>query len=166
MALDTCYFLECLKQIICKARNPFTIFSQQDIAKIPSYILEELCRVWKFVSDKLTLAQHASRIFQWKIHFLFFSCLLQSQFILKIEFIEWQNEFFFNFSSSNIQVLADQEISKVDYCLIIQGKCFLVFAPGSDMDISDICYTPTLTVPVTLDEDIVGQKEVQSNCHN
>ena len=122
--------------------------------------------MWKFVSDKLTLAQHASRIFQWKIHFLFFSCLLQSQFILKIELIEWQNEFFFNFSSSNIQVLADQEISKVDYCLIIQGKCFLVFAPGSDMDISDICYTPTLTVPVTLDEDIVGQKEVQSNCHN
>ena len=94
---------------------------------------------------------------------LFFSCLLQSRFKfksrLKIKFIEWQNEFFCNFSSSNIKVLADQEISKVDYCLIIQGKCFLVFTPGSNMDISDTCYTPTLTVSVTLDEDIVGQNE-------
>ena len=78
---------------------------------------------------------------------------------LKSNLLSGKMIFFCNFSSSNIKVLADQEISKVDYCLIIQGKCFLVFTPGSNMDISDICYTPTLTVSVTLDEDIVGQNE-------
>ena len=45
-----------------------------------------------------------------------------------------------------------------DY-LIIQVNHFLVFNQAVTKDISGISYTPTLTVPVTLDEDIVSFKK-------
>ena len=45
-----------------------------------------------------------------------------------------------------------------DY-LIIQVKRFLVFNQAVTKDISKISCIPTLTVPVTLDEDIVGRNK-------
>ena len=45
-----------------------------------------------------------------------------------------------------------------DY-LIIQVKRFLVFNQAVTKDISKISCIPTLTVPVTLDEDIVGHNK-------
>ena len=78
---------------------------------------------------------------------------------LESHFLSDKNEFFCNICSSNNQALADQEISKVGDYLIIQVKRFLVFNQAVTKDISKISCIPTLTVPVTLDEDIVGHNK-------
>ena len=70
-----------------------------------------------------------------------------------------KNEFFCNICSSNNQVPADHEISKVGDYLTIQMKRFLVFNQEVTKDITKISCTPTLAVPVTLDDDIVGHKK-------
>ena len=78
---------------------------------------------------------------------------------LESNFLSGVNEFFCNISFSNSQALTDPEISKVGDCLIIQVKRFLVFNHAVTKDITKISCTPTLTVPVTLDEDIVDHKK-------
>ena len=68
-------------------------------------------------------------------------------------------EFFYHICSSNNQALADQEFSKVGEYLIIQVKCFLVFNQALTKNISKISCKPPLTVPVTLNKDIVDHKK-------
>ena len=70
-----------------------------------------------------------------------------------------RNEFFCNICSSNNQALADQDISEVGDYLIIQVKRFLVFNQAVTKDVSKISCTPTVAVPVTLDEDIVDHNK-------
>ena len=67
---------------------------------------------------------------------------------------------FCNFCSSNNQALANQEIPKVGNYLITQVKDFLVFNQAVTKDVSKISCTPTLTVPFTLDEEIVDHKKL------
>ena len=74
--------------------------------------------------------------------------------------MNWKNDFICNFSSSNNEALADQEVSKVGDYLIIQVKHFLVFGQVVTKYISKTCCTPTPTVPVTLDADIVDHKKL------
>ena len=67
---------------------------------------------------------------------------------------------FCNICSSNNQALTDQKISKVGNYLIIQVKCFLVFNQALTKDISKLFCTPTLPVPVTLDDrKVVGHNK-------
>ena len=89
---------------------------------IPVNILE-------FISDRLSLAQHASSVLQLKTHLLFSSCLFQSQYrgpkFLESNFFSDENELFCKICSWNNQALADQEISKVGDYLMIQVNHFL-----------------------------------------
>ena len=78
---------------------------------------------------------------------------------LESDLLSGKNESFCNICFPNNQALADQEISKVSDYLIIQMKRFLVFNQAVTKDISKISCTPTLSVPVTLMEDIVGHKK-------
>ena len=72
-----------------------------------------------------------------------------------------ENECFCNICSSNKLALADHEISKVGDYLIIQVKRFLVFNQAVTKDITKISCILTLTVPVTLDENVVDQLTIQ-----
>ena len=67
---------------------------------------------------------------------------------------------FCNFCSSNNQALANQEIPKVGNYLITQVKDFLVFNQAVTKDLIKISCTPTLTVPFTLDEEIIDHKKL------
>ena len=79
---------------------------------------------------------------------------------LESNFLSDKNEFFSNICSSNNQALADQKISKVGNYLIIQVKCFLVFNEALTKDLSKPFSTPTLPVPVTLDDHkVVGHNK-------
>ena len=172
-ALDPSYFLKCLKQIISKAGSPaFDLFSQQDATEILSYILGELCRECIHASESVrihirqtisctacqqyTSTENSSSILQLPVSESIQKSLNS---YLESNFLSGENEFFCNTSSSNNQALADHEISKVGDYLIIQVKRFLVFNQAVTKDITKISCTLTLTVPVTLDEDVVGHKK-------
>ena len=68
---------------------------------------------------------------------------------LKWNFLSDENEFFCNICFSKNQALADHEISKEG----VNG-----FNQAVTKDITKISHSPTLSVLVTLDEDIVGHK--------
>ena len=169
-ALDPSYVLKCLKQIISKAGNPAPhLFSQQDAAEFLSYILEELCGESIHASESIRIhirqtisstacQQYTSTEDSPSILQLPVSESIQKSLnsYLKSNFLSGENEFFCNTCSSNNQALADHEISKVGDYLIIQMKPFLVFNQAVTKNINKISSTPTLTVPVTLDEDLVG----------
>ena len=166
-ALDPSYFLKCLKQIISKVENPaFDLFSQQDAADILSYNLEELCGEFIHASESVRIhirqiisctacQQYTSTEDSSSILWLPASESIQRSLnsYLESNFLSSENEFFCNICSSNNQVLADHEIFKVGDYSIIQVKHFLVFNQVVTKDITKIFCSPTLTVPVTLDED-------------
>ena len=166
-ALDPSYFLKCLKQIISKVENPaFDLFSQQDAADILSYNLEELCEESIHASESVRIhirqiisctacQQYTSTEDSSSILWLPASESIQRSLnsYLESNFLSGENEFFCNICSSNNQVLADHEIFKVGDYSVIQLKRFLVFNQVVTKDITKIFCSPTLTVPVTLDED-------------
>ena len=85
-ALDSSYFLKCLKQIISKEILHSNYFPSRMLLK--SYhifyknFVESLympVNLLEFISDRLSLAQHACNILQLKTHLLFTSCLFQSR---------------------------------------------------------------------------------------
>ena len=155
------------------ARNrAFNLFYQQDAAEILSYILEELCGESIYASESIrihirqTISCTACQQYTSAEDSSPVSGSIQNSLnsYLESNFLRGENEFFCNIYSSNNQALADHEISKVGDCLIIQLKHFLVFNQAVTKDITKISCTPTLTVPVTLDEDKVGHKKFNLIC--
>ena len=68
-----------------------------------------------------------------------------------------ENDFFCSISASNNEALADQAISKVGDCLIMEVQHFLVFNQALTKDMSKISCIPTQTV--TLDKHVVHYKK-------
>ena len=153
--------------------NPaFELFSKQDAAEILSYILQELCGESIHASESIRIhirqiisctacLQYTSTKDSSSVHQLPVSESIQKSVnsYLESNFLSGENEFFCNICSSNNQTLADHEISKVGDYLTIQGKHLLVSNQTVTRDITKIYCTPTLTVPVALDEDIVVHKK-------
>ena len=75
---------------------------------------------------------------------------------LESNLLSSKNNPFFNQALAD---LADLEISIVHDYLIIQVKRFLGLNQAVTQDINKTTCTPTLTVAVTLDEEIVGHKK-------
>ena len=162
--------MKCLKQIT--GNLSFDLFAQQDAAEILSYILEKLCGESIHASESIrihirqtmfstachqyTSTEDSSSILQLPV-----SGSIQRSLnaYLESHVLSDRNEFFCNICSSNNQALADQDISEVGDYLIIQVKRFLVFNQAVTKDVSKISCTPTVAVPVTLDEDIVGHNK-------
>ena len=174
MALDPSYFFKCLTKIIIKAGNlAFDLFSQQDAVEVLSYILEELCgesihsgefirvhsrqTIFWTACKKYTSTDNSYSIPQLPVAESIKSSLNT---YLKSHLLSGENEFFCNFCSFNNEALSGQETSKVDDNLIIQVKQFLEFGQETTKYVRKISYSPILTLPVTLDEDIVCNKKL------